>query len=210
MARKRKAGSNQRKAKEAKRQDIVSCPGGIDEVATNALPHCDIASTQVVLKQPAVINTGFPVQSSPLKPISGDGDDDIRHVSELKGSDVDENTQGIAYRRSSRIQEIEKKVKEVQTSSNVLTAISVTTKNEEVIVEMPADVKEGKMVVKKKVSRVRVSASQQKKLQELPSTYSSAQVDDPEASQKVKETLRLFNTYYLRAVQVRRKLLHFN
>ncbi|MCO5579664.1 hypothetical protein L7F22_033521 [Adiantum nelumboides] len=67
---------------------------------------------------------------------------------------------------------------------------------------MPADAKEGKVVVKEKVSRVRVSASQQKKLKELPSMYCSAQVDDPEASQKVKETLRLFNTYYLRAVQV--------
>lgn len=142
----------------------------------------------------------------------GKGDEDARleeNPTAKATSKKTKNAEGATFRRSSRIQQIEEKAKEVHSSTNVLVSVALKKNSneeadctEETGEHASVKVKQVGKVVKARISKSRVSAPQQQEVQELPSSYCAAQVDDPEAAQKVKETLRLFNTYYLRSVQV--------
>lgn len=109
-----------------------------------------------------------------------------------------------AFRRSSRIQQIDEKMKEVYSTSTTVLASVTLEKNsneepdctEKTVEKVTVKVKQ----VKAKVTKLKVSELAQQEPQ-LASSYSAAQIDDPEAAQKVKETLKLFNTYFLRSVQ---------
>lgn len=215
MGRKRKADASAQNPKKARQQGDISLAGKGAEKSFSCVRESrevialDSDSADSVIEyeaegqkkqQELAPSTGIKL-SARLEEDAKEGEtaDDVRAQDEMqKPSEAsDKITESFTHRRSARIQKIEE-VKELHSTINARTDSS----EGEGVGEAQDDV-EGKAikVTKKRSLKPKVSVPQQQQLQELPASYSAVQLDDHEAAKKVKETLRLFNTYYLRFVQ---------
>ncbi|KAH7281285.1 hypothetical protein KP509_36G039200 [Ceratopteris richardii] len=104
------------------------------------------------------------------------------------------------YRRSSRILELER-AKENFKVSEPLSVPPFISNGKKVVPAVLTGLKNAKKVAKESPESEEPNNRIQSNTEELSSSESATLIDDPEAAQKVKDALRIYNTYYLRAVQ---------